>query len=159
MRMWIDTEFNGFKGELISIAIVAEDGAEFYEILDVNERLDPWVFRNVIPVLNSHRPDKDNRFGVHFPRTPISRSYVQNNLRAFLFGYKKVHLIADWPEDIALFCRLLLTEKPGERIDTPVLTMEITREDYVSAVPHNALEDARAMRQGTLGPVGPKVSS
>lgn len=155
MRMWIDTEFNGFQGELISIAIVAEDGAEFYEIVDLEERADPWVFRNVIPVLNSHKIDTNNRFGVHCCRVPMSRDMVRRSMQAFLAGYKDVHLVADWPEDIALFCRLLLTETPGERIDTPALTMEITRTDYASEVPHNALEDARAMRRGDTGRLFP----
>lgn len=155
MKMWIDTEFNGFQGELISIAIVAEDGAEFYEIVDLEERVDPWVFRNVIPVLNSHKIDTNNRLGVHCDRVPMSRDMVRRSMQAFLAGYNDVHLVADWPEDIALFCRLLLTETPGERIDTPTLTMEITRTDYPSEVPHNALEDARAMRRGYTGRLFP----
>lgn len=145
MRMWIDTEFNGFKGELISIAIVTADGAEFYEILEFREAIDPWVMKNVLPVLNSHNIDSNDRFSVKTQKQPTPRWLVQRMLQSFLAGYSDVHLIADWPEDIALFCRLLLTETPGERIDTPYLTMEITRNDYPSKVPHNALEDARAM--------------
>lgn len=146
MRMWIDTEFNGFKGELLSIAIVAEDGNEFYEMLQFTETIDPWVMKNVIPVMNSHDKNGD-RFSVQFPRVPKCRDTVRFGLQEWLALYPEgVHLIADWPEDIALFCRLLLTETPGERIDTPPLTMEIVRFDAPSKVPHNALEDARAMR-------------
>lgn len=33
MRFFIDCEFNEFRGELISMALVAEDGREFYEVL------------------------------------------------------------------------------------------------------------------------------
>lgn len=150
MRMWIDTEFNGFKGELISIAIVAEDGAEFYEILEFTDAIDPWVMQHVIPVLNSHHIEQGNPRGVQILKAEIPRWRVRQRLQSFLAGYPVVNLIADWPEDIALFCRLLLTETPGERIDTPYLTMEITRNDYASKVPHNALEDARAMFRGEI---------
>jgi len=33
MRIYIDTEFNEFQGALISMALVAADGEEFYEVL------------------------------------------------------------------------------------------------------------------------------
>jgi len=32
MKMWIDTEFNEYRGELISLALVAEDGREWYGV-------------------------------------------------------------------------------------------------------------------------------
>lgn len=137
MRMWIDTEFNGFRGELISMAIVSEDGSEFYEYLGrCHGRLDPWVAANVLPVINKEGP-------VEIPE-------LRQRLQAFLMQFDSVHLIADWPEDIAHFCRMLLTDKPGERIDTPPLTMEIVRYDAGSACPHNALSDARGMREHHL---------
>jgi hypothetical protein len=141
MRMWIDTEFNGFGGQLLSIAIVAEDGSEFYEILEFRESIDPWVLEHVIPVMNSHSTNGL----ISSSRDPKPLPYVRGRLAWFLTAYSSVHLIADWPEDIAHFCCLLLTDTPGERISTPPLTMEIVRVDTVSKVPHNALEDARAM--------------
>jgi hypothetical protein len=59
-------------------------------------------------------------------------------------------IIADWPEDIKHFCDALITG-PGLRLDTPPLTMEIRRDiDAVSAVPHNALEDARGIMRKHL---------
>jgi hypothetical protein len=60
------------------------------------------------------------------------------------------NLAADWPEDIAQFCNLLVTG-PGEMIDLRYLTFRVvplsnfsTAEN--SKVPHNALHDARALR-------------
>jgi hypothetical protein len=32
MKLWIDTEFNEYRGELISLALVAEDGREWYGV-------------------------------------------------------------------------------------------------------------------------------
>ena len=54
MRYFLDTEFNGFGGELISIALVPEYGdQEFYAVLPLPAYLHPWVERHVIPYLGN----------------------------------------------------------------------------------------------------------
>ena len=128
MRLFIDCEFNEFKGDLISMAIVAENGDEFYEVLDCPNP-GPWVKGHVMPILN-----KDS----------IPYHVFQHRLQSFLMQYNSIELIADWPEDIKHFCECLITE-PGYRLDTPPLTMTIYRIDASSALPHNALEDARGI--------------
>jgi hypothetical protein len=134
MRIWIDTEFNEFKGDLISMALVAEDGQEFYEVLPCANP-GSWVAEHVMPILN---------------KEPIAKVQLQHRLSFFLRRFDHVHLIADWPEDIQHFCDMLITG-PGFRVDTPPLTMEIRRDlDAVSALPHNALEDARAIMRKHL---------
>lgn len=134
MRIWIDTEFNEYKGDLISMALVAEDGREWYEVTICDDP-QPWVAEHVIPILGK----------VAFPI-----QQMQSSLFMYLRQFDAVHLIADWPEDIAHFCNLLITG-PGNRLDTPPLTMEIRRDlDAVSALPHNALEDARAIMRRHL---------
>lgn len=134
MRIWIDTEFNEFKGDLISMALVAEDGREWYEVTYC-EKPGPWVAQHVMPILNQE---------------PVPVIEMQTSLSQFLSRYSSIHLIADWPEDIAHFCNLLITG-PGYRLDTPPLAMEIRRDlDAVSALPHNALEDARAIMRRHL---------
>lgn len=50
MRLFIDGEWNSFGGDLISLALVAEDGREWYEVLDCVDP-HPWVAENVIPKL------------------------------------------------------------------------------------------------------------
>jgi len=130
MKMWIDTEFNSFKGELISMAIVTQDGREFYESLGCFDP-DPWVAENVIPVIGKKQ---------------IGFIELQDKLYKFLLPYEHMHLIADWPEDIQHFCETLIIG-PGLRISTPLLTMEIRRDlDAESEIPHNALSDARAIK-------------
>jgi hypothetical protein len=48
MNYFLGTEFNGFGGALISLALVREDGAEFYAATAcANPR--SWVKENVIP--------------------------------------------------------------------------------------------------------------
>lgn len=136
MNIYIDTEFNSYRGALISMALVDTDGRSFYVAVECNDPIDPWVAKNVMPVL---------WVGMD---TPVTRSVedLQGHLEWWLQDYDSVHLIADWPEDIEHFCRALITG-PGERINTPPLTMEVRRDlDAVSEVPHNALADARAIR-------------
>ena len=130
MNIYIDTEFNDFCGELISLAMVDETGREFYAVLNCQNPT-PWVAENVIPALGQ-------RFA--------SLRMLQTRMEAWLAEYGSAHLIADWPEDIAHFCRALITG-PGMRMDTPPLTLEVRRDlsSEASSIPHNALEDARAI--------------
>jgi hypothetical protein len=134
MRIWIDTEFNEFKGDLISIGMVADDGREFYEVTYCPVPGD-WVAANVIPILQ---------------KQPIPILFIQAEMARFLSRYPDgVHIVADWPEDIKHFCELLITG-PGMRLDTPPLTMEVIRIDGESELPHNALADARGIRAAHL---------
>lgn len=128
MRLFIDCEFNEFKGDLISMAIVAENGEEFYEVLDCPNP-GPWVKEHVMPILN---------------KDPIPYHLFQLKLQFFLMKFNSIELIADWPEDIKHFCECLILDK-GCRLDTPHLTMTIHRISTTSALPHNALEDARGI--------------
>ena len=130
MNIYIDTEFNDFGGELISLAMVDETGREFYAVLNCKNP-EPWVLENVMPVLLQ----------------PFELlSMLQTRMEAWLAAYPSVHIVADWPEDIAHFCRALITG-PGMRMDTPPLTLEVRRDlsSEASSIPHNALEDARAI--------------
>lgn len=135
MRIWIDCEFNEFRGELISLALVSESGDEWYEVLPC-ARPGNWVAQHVMPILG---------------REPISPSLFATSLQRWLMRFVSVHIIADWPEDISHFCQSLIVG-PGVRINTPPLTMEVRRDlDLVlSEIPHNALADARAIMASHL---------
>ena len=56
MKLFLDCEFNGFGGELISMALVDENERYFYEVLPC---INPtsWVLDNVIPILNKQTID------------------------------------------------------------------------------------------------------
>lgn len=137
MEVFIDCEFNSFKGALISMALVSMDGRELYRAVPLHEPIHPWVQDNVVPVLGE-------------VECCATRQALAYEIAAFLEPYTAVHVIADWPEDIQHFCESLITG-PGERVGTPPLTMEIRRDiDAESAVPHNALHDARAIRDQYL---------
>jgi hypothetical protein len=56
MKLFLDCEFNGFGGELISMALVDENEKYFYEVLPCMNPTS-WVFNNVIPILNKQAID------------------------------------------------------------------------------------------------------
>lgn len=130
MRLFIDCEWNEYKGDLISMALVSEDGREWYEVFYCHDPKD-WIKANVMPKLG---------------KKPITFSEGHASLRNFLVQFNKCTIIADWPEDIAHFCNFLIVG-PGLRIDTPRLTFEIHRVDSVSDNPHNALADAKGLKK------------
>ena len=88
MRYFLDTEFNGFCGDLISIALVPEDAGlpPFYEAVSIEDPT-PWVRYNALPVLETR---------------PRSRKEVIDLFAAYLMDDPAPLLVADWPEDIAL---------------------------------------------------------
>ncbi len=142
MRYFLDTEFNGFGGALISIALVPEEGdQEFYTSLPLPEEVHPWVAERVVPYLR-HVPQ-----GVDYH---LTREDAAFQLAKYLEGDDDPVIIADWPEDVAQFCMLLLTG-PGEMVNVEGLRFELLRTPGFSSaatsrVPHNALHDARALK-------------
>lgn len=130
MNLYLDCEFNEFKGELISMALVADDGQEFYEVLECRNP-GPWVKQHVMPILN---------------KPPVPLHIFQSILQTFLMKFETIEVIADWPEDIKHFCDALITG-PGLRLNTPPLQMTIYRVDTASQLPHNALADARGIAE------------
>lgn len=138
MNIYIDTEFNEYRGELISMALVAADGREFYEVLECHDP-GPWVREHVIPYLN---------------KAPVSKSMFVEWLQSYLSYFDSVHIIADWPEDIEHLLHWLVIA-PGERIGPDRFTMEVRRDlpdtSSTSRIPHNALEDARALMRSATG--------
>lgn len=131
MLMYLDCEFNSYKGDLISMALVTADGREWYETLPCSNP-DPWVAENVMPVLN---------------KDPLSNQLeMSKSLEKFLRDFSSVYIIADWPDDVKYFNDVLITG-PGERIDTPPIEFTILRIDAESQQPHNALADAHGIRK------------
>lgn len=146
MRYFLDTEFNGYGGALLSLALVPDDGGEFYVTLQCEDPLHPWVERNVMPFLD-HVP-----VGLQSPRLP--RSEAAQALSQYLGMDPQPEIVADWPEDILHFCSLLMTG-PGNMVPVPPLTFRLVPLSGFStagssAVPHNALHDARSLREHLL---------
>jgi hypothetical protein len=142
MRYFLDCEFNGFGGALMSLALVPEDeGEDYYVVIPLEEEAEPWVARHVVPYLRSVPNMLFNQ---------LDRVAAAHDIARYLSTDRDPEIVADWPEDIALFCRLLLTAET-EIVDISSLRFHFLRTPGFStarnsAVPHNALHDARALR-------------
>lgn len=146
MRYFLDTEYNGFGGALISLALVPEHGdQEFYTTLPLPDPLHPWVERHVLPYLRAVPDGADH---------DLSRGEATAQLAGYLAGDEDPLIVADWPDDIAHFCALLVTG-PGEMAPLGQIRFQLLRTPgfstaATSRVPHNALHDARALRAFVL---------
>ena len=144
MRYFLDTEFNGFGGDLISLALVPEHGDdELYVVLPLPEVLHPWVERNVVPYLGAVPPGLNGG--------TVSRLEAASEIAHYLRRDEAPVIVADWPEDIAHFCLLIVT-RAGDMVPTGSIRFEFVSSPgfstaAISKVPHNALHDARALRE------------
>lgn len=148
MRYFLDTEYNGFGGDLMSLALVPEDDAheEFYVVLPQPSRVEPWVERHVVPYLNTV-PE-------HLKDGPVDRDGAAHLLAHYLIHDPEPEICADWPEDLSQFSMLLVTG-PGVMVTVPPFTLRLlTLPGFSPArnseVPHNALYDARALRDHVI---------
>ena len=145
MKIYLDTEFNGFGGELISIGMVGINmhgtTKEFYQVTHCNNPT-PWVYENVIPNLG---------------KLPIDRECMQALMQMWLAQFGDCVVVADWPEDIKHFCDLMIVG-PRQCMSTPRITFELRRDAMpVSSLSHNALADARALRDWDVARMGEEV--
>lgn len=141
MKYYLDTEFDGFGGPLISIALVCEDGRSLYGIVRRTAD-DAWVDANVIPHLYS-APFQVIEYA------PTTMTSLHNCLEAFFKGDGDIRVMADWPDDIKYLSECLITG-PGTMIHIPSIEFSVRRVDaYPTRVPgaiqHNAWWDATAL--------------
>lgn len=164
MRYYLDCEFNGMGGKLISLALVPYlnmrpaglylANAEFKDITPermereyyLGPSVEPWVLKNVLPIVDA---------GPWRPLWAPIESWPQL-LEDWLFDDDDVIIVTDWPDDIRYFCDLILTG-PGTMIEVrPSIKFEMHRVDAYptnlpGAVQHNAYWDAMALRHKLTG--------
>lgn len=150
MIYFLDTEFNGFGGELISLALVREDNESLYLVYpEPLDRYDVWVQKNVVPILwDIPSPLPGMAYQLE------SRKDGAFRIQQFLQGDSNPIIITDWPDDITYFSKELITG-PGEMISIPRVSFEMYRVDAYptsleGAVQHNAWWDAKALKQRIL---------
>jgi len=135
-RLYLDTEFNGFGGELISLALVADDGREWYGVLPEPSSWNGWCFDNVFPVIHSLPPTL----------WPCDRKLFRASLFAFLKQFENPIIVADWYSDLHQFFGLFAGRDHTESWAYACRTELVLLDSYASEFPHNALSDARAIR-------------
>lgn len=130
-KIFLDTEFNGFGGQLISMALVGPNDSEWYEVLHLPTQIDPWVSDHVVPYLNKH---------------PIEESEFKRSLISFLQYHAGVPIVADWPEDFMHLMKFLYGPN-GEQLNLEFKFELVISGTLNPEIPHNALHDARALKQ------------
>lgn len=141
--LYLDVEFNGTMGQFISIALINPfDIDDYFYMVDADwtdlaktNKLKPWVAQNVIPFLNCH----GDRLVL-----------IKTKLVQYLDEHKGYIIYADWPEDFVHLLVLLMvvnpnTQVPSKMVNALKMKLITTPDHFVSTVPHNALEDARAL--------------
>lgn len=148
MKHYLDCEFNGFGGDLISLALTGGAG-ELYlarpEFELAQMQIHPWVAEHVMPVISAA--------GAKPERCPLA--LFAPAIQRFLKHDPHPVVIADWPEDFAHFMRCLITG-PGMMAALPEIEMRLVPAVRGLAYPegaaaHNALWDARILRAGLEG--------
>ena len=130
-RIAVDCEFNGFGGQLISMALVSEDGREWYAELPEPKAWDMWCYEHVRPVLKF---------------TPSGRYGFRSSFFDFLDQFEEIVIVADWYTDLVHFFETFGGKNHGESFHIPLKAELLPDMKFLpSAVPHNALEDARAI--------------
>lgn len=131
--LFLDCEFNGHGGRLLSMALVSDDGDEFYEVLfHYKSALVWWVQENVCPVLN---------------KESIEHAEFETKLHAFLKKHVGETIVADSPADFIYLLNNMHNIVNGKyKYINLEVNMQFTPSDkYESEIPHNALSDARAL--------------
>jgi hypothetical protein len=154
MKYFLDTEFNGFGGELLSLALVREDNEAIYITYKYDGAIVEWVRNNVMPIMLSIPSPMPGMAYIDIERregAAIIRNFLNQDPQ------KLPVIVADWPDDIAYLCKALMTG-PGMMAAVDRIVF-----DYVSvdawfegkfvkgntpegAVQHNAYWDAQALR-------------
>ena len=144
MRYFLDCEFDGHAGPLLSLALVSEVGLGLH-VRTQARASDPWVIENVEPLMDNHR--------AHL-QVECEINQVGGKIRAFLGIDDAPVIIADSPVDIGRFCTAISTGEDGgwASADYPRMTFEVRNVDCYpttlpGAVQHNAWWDAMALRE------------
>ncbi|MNC07887.1 3'-5' exoribonuclease [compost metagenome] len=137
MNCFIDCEFNGGHGELISMAIISQDGQRvFYEVVEHTQPTVEWVQENVMPILN---------------KPAVSMEVFKERLKKFLEAFPRLTLIADHMADLFYFAQKVIGAEGWMMVDYPVaMLFDPVISAKKSTQKHNALEDAKAIRLSWL---------
>jgi hypothetical protein len=155
MDFYLDTEFNGFGGELLSIGIAPADTSLpcFYAAIKRTEALAGWVAMHVIPFIEKLPEGVPILGSAELVDRERAARMLVTYLRTVSPGEKPV-FVADWPEDFAQLMNLLVIG-PGQIVNSPDFDCQYRalrgfNTAETSTIPHNALADAIALRDYCL---------
>ena len=141
MNLFLDCEFNGHGGELISLALAAPDGKHWYGIWPLAlDKLNPWVTQNVVPVLNAMPTTLELETGEQFTAETLRFS-----LHEYLHFRSGAIVYADWPDDFAHLMRIMSGPSYEKSWIVDIGMQLLIGTDPKPEIPHNALSDAIAL--------------
>lgn len=136
MRIFVDCEFNGFGGDLLSMALVPEDESiePWYEVIDQHAVFmwGRWVYDNVYPV---------------FGKEPISKNDFRASFIEYITRFDNPTICVDWYTDLVHFFSMFAGPDHTQSVGFSCKAELVLIEDYHSEIPHNALSDAKAIRE------------
>lgn len=134
MKLYLDTEFNGHGGELISMAIVSAYGHSWYYACKPMFQIDPWVQEHVIPVLDTEY---------------LNPAIFRLDFQRWIKDFSDPEIVCDWHADAKHFCDLMLGHDYEHSLDMPftITVLKTPPGQPISKRPHNALADAIALRE------------
>lgn len=129
MRFALDTEFDGFGGELISLAL-HNPQAEWYAERECAPQ-NNWVIQNVVPRLSGPRLPDPDFFG---------------SLHGFVLQHSPVEVFADSYADLMHFFACFEGQTYADSLNVECMARLVkTPLGYAPEVPHHALHDAKGL--------------
>ncbi len=128
-HLYVDTEFNGFAGELISLGIFEPLSlSTFYSLVKVPENPHPWVLEHVLSKTEGEEV--------------LGEELTRKSLWDFTKSFDNVVFVADWPEDLG-HVAMLMCGPDGFRPSIQFEMKLIKSRHQQLTNPHHALADAR----------------
>jgi hypothetical protein len=151
---YLDCEFDGHDGPLISMAMINLDGTRNMYLTTEHRPDHHWVRQHVMPVLRA----QDGYALLELDGQLLDVKDVGTWVRKFLENEKRPTIITDSPVDIWRFCQAVSTNRDGNWLSTgfELLTfcsfnVDCWPNDHPNAVQHNAWWDAVALRYKLTG--------
>jgi len=155
--IFLDTEFsslNPYKGEILSIGLVKENGDELYLELEFDGEVDEWVKTNILPNLNQEKVTREEAKKQIKEFVGNQKPYLVAFVNQFdvvylhkLFGKDDFNDTFFWiPIDFAsiLFTKVYNPEEYFNNQKEFVSKLGIDSGEYKQ---HNALDDAKLLRE------------
>lgn len=138
MRIYLDTEFNGHGGELISIALVDQHGEFYYGAAPTPKDVHPWVRQHVMPWVD---------FMGH--PAPLRGADMKRGFHSFLMRRPGAEVYADWPADFAHFANMMAGDTFEQALNWQgkMVLIQTPPGEPQPDFPHNALSDAMALME------------
>lgn len=136
MNLYLDTEFDGHGGALISLALAGDDGSHWYGVFQDWHCSDEWVREHVSPLLYAMKPTIEGDPDV-----------LRFSLKEYLKAREGCTIWADWPADFGYLTQIMVGPSYAESFMIPCAMQLVVTPDGEPKpeIQHNALSDAIAL--------------